>query len=359
MWTVEPNDIDDIALGAAVLGAGGGGDPTVGILLAKARLALAKEVSIVSLDEVPDDAVVACVAGIGAPMVMQEKLPTAGEGRKALTAMGEVLGKEVTHIACAEIGGFNSLMPIVAAAEMGLPLIDADFMGRAFPELQMAMPTLYGVTAYPVALVDEKGNSCVISAVDNHWTETLVRTVTVAMGSSSVGSLYSMPGSVAKEAMVPDTISLSRELGQIMKQARREHRSVSEAICDRLEGKKLFTGKVVDVERRSDDGFTRGVYTVEALGSGAAERIEIATQNEHLMVTKEGVPLATVPDLIAILDLHSGEAVTGEAVRYGQRVEVIVLPCDPRWHSPAGIELVGPRYFGYDTDPIPVKEVTW
>jgi DUF917 family protein len=31
---------------------------------------------------------------------------------------------------------------------------------------------------------------------------------------------------------------------------------------------------------------------------------------------------------------------------------VVVAPCDERWHTPAGIELVGPRYFGYDVDPV-------
>jgi hypothetical protein len=53
-----------------------------------------------------------------------------------------------------------------------------------------------------------------------------------------------------------------------------------------------------------------------------------------------------------VLDTDTGEPVTTEALRYGHRVSVVSAPCDERWHSPAGIELVGPRYFGYEVDPV-------
>ena len=36
-----------------------------------------------------------------------------------------------------EIGGGNGLEPLAIGARMGLPVVDADFMGRAFPELQV------------------------------------------------------------------------------------------------------------------------------------------------------------------------------------------------------------------------------
>ena len=37
-----------------------------------------------------------------------------------------------------EIGGGNGLEPLAIGARMGLPVVDADFMGRAFPELQVS-----------------------------------------------------------------------------------------------------------------------------------------------------------------------------------------------------------------------------
>jgi hypothetical protein len=64
----------------------------------------------------------------------------------------------------------------------------------------------------------------------------------------------------------------------------------------------------------------------------------------------------SAPDLICVFDVESGEPVTTEALRYGYRVEVIGIPCDPRFRSPEGLKLVGARYFGYDFDFIPVEE---
>lgn len=37
----------------------------------------------------------------------------------------------------AEVGGANSFEPLVVGAKVGLPVLDADGMGRAFPELQV------------------------------------------------------------------------------------------------------------------------------------------------------------------------------------------------------------------------------
>ncbi len=56
------------------------------------------------------------------------------------------------------------------------------------------------------------------------------------------------------------------------------------------------------------------------------------------------------PDLICLLDTVSGSAIGTESVRYGQRVTVIALPAPELLTTPAGIEAVGPRAFGYNID---------
>ena len=62
-----------------------------------------------------------------------------------------------------------------------------------------------------------------------------------------------------------------------------------------------------------------------------------------------------MPDLITVMETESGQPITTEELRYGQRVRVIAAPCDRRWRTPAGLALVGPRYFGYDLDYVPVE----
>jgi DUF917 family protein len=210
-WTISAELIPGLARGAAVLGTGGGGDPYIGALLAAQALREHGDVTVVTLDEVPDDALVLTVAMMGAPTVMVEKLPSLTEVVAPVHALSASLGRPVTHIACAEVGGVNSTIPIAAAAALGLPLIDADGMGRAFPELQMVLPTLYGVDASPLAFSDEKGNTGVLTTVDNSWTERIARVACVEMGCSVMISGFPMSGAQAREALVADSLSLCRE----------------------------------------------------------------------------------------------------------------------------------------------------
>lgn len=79
-------------------------------------------------------------------------------------------------------------------------------------------------------------------------------------------------------------------------------------------------------------------------------------QNEHLLATRDGETVATTPDLICVLNTDTGDPVTTEGLRYGLRVSVLAAPCDPRWTTPGGLALAGPRYFGYDVDYLPFRQ---
>jgi len=103
-------------------------------------------------------------------------------------------------------------------------------------------------------------------------------------------------------------------------------------------------------------GFARGEAHIDGLDEYSGSRLEIHFQNEHLVAIRDGQYVATVPDLIAVLDIDTGEPITTEGLRYGFRVAVIAMPCDARWRTPKGLELVGPRYFGYGTDYVPVEK---
>ncbi|GAA4489580.1 hypothetical protein GCM10023191_020620 [Actinoallomurus oryzae] len=113
---------------------------------------------------------------------------------------------------------------------------------------------------------------------------------------------------------------------------------------------RVFTGKIVDVVRRTGSGFARGSARLDGMGEFAGTELRIDFQNENLVAYREGAVVASVPDLICVPESETDEPVTTEALRYGFRVDVVGAPCDPRWHAPDGLELVGPRYFGYDHD---------
>lgn len=346
----------DMGLGAAVLGTGGGGDPYIGRLMAERAIDTHGPVPMLDAEELNDDDLVVPSAMMGAPTVMLEKLPNGKEIVHAFKALESYLGRKITATMSAEAGGLNSMMPFLVAAEMGIPIVDCDMMGRAYPELQMVTPTLYGVTSTPMAIADDKGNSAIINTVTNKWTETFARTLTVDMGCSAMIALYPMSGKQVKETVVRGTISDIERIGAKLRKARREHTDPIEAVRSATNGFVIFEGKIADVSRRTETGFARGDATLDGVGRNEGQRLTVSFQNEFLIARTEDDVLAVTPDLISILDSETGTPITTEALRYGFRVVVLAMPCDPRWRTPAGLELVGPDYFGYDATFVPVEE---
>ncbi len=343
-------DLDDIATGGAILGTGGGGDPYIGKLMAQEAIRRHGPVRLVDVDGFDDDCLIAPVCMMGAPTVMTEKLPQGEEIVVALRKLEKFMGRKVDGLLCGEAGGINSTTPFVAAAATGLPLIDGDGMGRAFPELQMTTFGMHGVSATPMALGDDKGNSVILETIDNRWTERLARSATVEMGGSALLAFYPMDGATAKKATVRGTLSLCADLGRKLREARARHDDPVEAIRAALSAEVVFTGRLKDVLRRTVGGFARGEVDIEGLDDYRGRRLRILFQNEFLLAELDGKTLVTTPDMITLLEAETGVPITADALRYGIRVAALAYPCVDAWRTTRGLELVGPRYFGYDVD---------
>ena len=350
-------EIEDIALGAALLGAGGGGDPYVGKLMAMGAVRECGEVTLIDPEEVPDDALVMPIAMMGAPTVLCEKGIGDMEYRRIYDMVRRYFGREVYATMPMEAGGVNSMLPIAAAARLGLPMVDCDGMGRAFPELQMVTFTIGGVSATPMALTDEKGNSVIFETITNQWTEELARAVTMSCGGSVTCSLYVMDGKTMKAFSVHDIVTRSQQLGAAIRNVKNVTEGTpEESFLKFSEGIRLFKGKISDVLRTTNGKFNLGKIQLEGIGADKGHRGEVTFQNENLCASVDGNIVATAPDLICLVDTETFTPVTTDGLKYGKRVLVVGLKCYHMWRTPAGLELVGPRYFGIDTDYIPVEE---
>lgn len=356
--TITANEMEAIATGGAFLGTGGGGDPYIGKLMAQAAIDRHGPVTVIAPDEVQDDWLCVPVCMMGAPTVMLEKLPAGNEANQALEQLEAFLGRKADALICIEAGGLNSTIPFAVAAATGLPLIDGDGMGRAFPELQMVSFTMQGVAATPMVIADEKGNSSVINAISNLWTERLARSQTIEMGGSALVALYPMSGEEVKRGILRNTLSLILEIGQVITGERARNRNPAAALIEKLNGKRLFSGRVIDIERKTEGGFARGRAVIKGMDEDQGRVFRVDFQNEFLIaLDDEDKPLAVTPDLICAVDADGGLPVTTEQLRYGLAVTMIGLPCDAQWRSPAGIELVGPGYFGYPQAYTPLEDL--
>lgn len=358
MPKITSEQLPDIARGAAVLGSGGGGDPYVGLLYAKQSMRRTGPVDLVSPDDIPDDAKVFCLGSMGAPMIRTEKLVAGGELATSVRTLERELGFEADYLMAMEIGGINSMFPIAGASEMGLPLIDADGMGRAFPELQMVLPSVFGVSASPISVSDERGNSMSLVGVSNQWCERIARSVVIEMGCTAAVSLYQLTGRQVKDYAVKGTMSLAAELGRTLRGAGETHEDPVAALAQALEGQVLLSAKIVGLERRITGGFTRGRVQLQGEDGDESVLMEVEFQNENLVARIGDEVLASTPDLICLLDAETGDAVTTERLRYGVRVKVVVVGCDERWRTPEGLAIAGPAAFGFAHDYVPAATRT-
>ena len=351
--TISAQDVDDLAVGSWIIGTGGGGSPYLNHLNVQRLAARGQTFELIDPRSLADDALVAVVSTMGAPIVMQERLQDSRDIARAVEIMQDHLGREFDAVMAVEIGGSNAFQPLMAAAHLDLPVVDADAMGRAYPEAQMTSFAVGGLQPWPLSLVDPRGIEAVITQVPTwKWMERASRVLTVETGSMAATCKAPRTGAEVKRWSVPDTMSWAIDIGAAVRVARAEHRDPIAATCEATGGRPLFRGKIVDVERRTTGGFLRGSALLQGLDTSAGQSVELDFQNEWLVARLDGEPVATVPHLICLLDSDSGEAVGTETARYGQRVDVIGISAPDLFTTGEGLRYVGPRALGYDLDPV-------
>ncbi|HYB40648.1 MAG TPA: DUF917 domain-containing protein [Candidatus Methylomirabilis sp.] len=348
---VTLDEIESIAIGAWILGTGGGGSPYLALLNLRQLYARGRVVSLLDPADLADDDRVAVVSNMGAPLVGQERLTDPATMARAVTMMEEVIGRRFRAVMSLEIGGGNSLQPFLAAALLDLPVVDGDCMGRAFPEAQMTSFAIHDLQMYPLTLVDVRDNAVIVARAETwKWMERLSRTACVAVGSIASTCKAPRTGKEVKECGILYSTTKAMRIGRTVRDARQAHRDPVAAVVETEGGVVIFRGKVVDVNRRTTEGFLRGTAALEGLEGDRGHSFSLAFQNEFAVGWLDGQPRVMTPDLICLMDTVSGDAIGTETLRYGQRATVIALPAPPILTTPKGLEHVGPRAFGYDLD---------
>ncbi|MEQ6900952.1 DUF917 domain-containing protein [Nocardioides sp. YIM 152588] len=350
---INADNLDALARGCAILGTGGGGSVDTGLLTSRSAIEKSGPVPVVTLDELADDAVVVPLSGVGAPTVSLEMLPSEQDVVALAAEIQRIMGRPIDAVMSSEIGGSNGVHPVAWASQLGVPLVDCDGMGRAFPEVQMVSMNVAGLPVNFIVLADVIGNVSVIRPVDGEWSERLARAAAVASGAHSLMADYVLTAAECRGAVIDATVSQAVALGSATVGAG----DPLAALVETLDARSLVSGKIIDIERRTGGGFVRGSVVIEGTGADRGRLVRVEIQNENLVVLDEGEVLASVPDLITLVDTASAQAISTESLRYGQRVSVLAWACDPLWRTPRGLEIAGPRAFGYDLDFVPVEEI--
>ncbi len=352
----------DLSAGAAFLATGGGGDPHLTYLSACEGLKVYGPATMIAPDELDDDALVVALGAVGAPTTSLELLPSIDESIEVLAAYKRLTGRKVDAVVSFEIGGGNSLIPIVAAAANGIPVIDGDGMGRALPEATMMTYAIAGIHPTPAVALDYAGNTQLIEADTTEAYEQIIRAFSMERGGMALSAEFQMTGREMKDCIVPNTVSLSIELGKIL----RSRTGTADQLAAQIkrvfdasiygEFRQLFTGSVSDMSTSVVGGYDVGRAEIAPLVEGNPS-LEIDIKNEYLTAKRDGKLLASVPDLICILDSETAEPINAERLRFGQRVSVFAVGCPQHYRTDQALKVVSPRCFGFDFDYVPLEKI--
>jgi len=334
--------LDDIAVGAAFLATGGGGDPYLACLCAKEGLNQYGSVKMIAPGDVADDAFIIAVGGVGAPTTSLELLPSVDDGARVVEAFAEHVGRKPDALVSFEIGGANSLIPIVAAAALDIPLIDGDGMGRALPEATMMTYAIAGIAPTPAVGLDYAGNVERFDVPDVLAYEPVIRRFAMERGGMAVSAEFGMSGAELKSCIVPETVSLSQQLGAFLRSGEGNAAEREESLAKLFEGtiygklELIASGLVIDYTSTVVGGYDVGKAVIES-GDPCEPPMTVSVKNEYLSVKQDEEMLACLPDLITIVDFETGWPLNAERLRFGMRVGVFRIESPAHYTSPEGM----------------------
>lgn len=338
---IAAGDIDALATGASLLGCGGGGSTLVGRMLCRAALR-SGPVDVTSSAALPPDAVVVHVGAVGAPDIFAERMVAPADMARAAGSLAHFAGIRPAAVGIIEIGGLNAMMPIVAAAELGLPVVDGDLMGRAFPSVHSTTLAVRGAPIAPFALVGAAGEVVLVEESSRSAAESMLLSAVSGMGGSAALAIFPTSAADLGAADCGGSLSTCMRLGRDYLRHRDD--PVPE-LARRLGGTVAFEGWVAEMRPREVD--SPGAATLVSMDGSATCRVDF--RDELLQISYDGIPVAGTPEIIIALQSTTGAVLQVDDFAAGQAVSIVTLSALHRWPVGAAA-VIGPPAFGLDTE---------
>jgi DUF917 family protein len=378
---VSETDVAYLADGCYVLGCAGGGSPAAAKIQLTNMLRKGYTMRIIDHSALNENDLIYEGGGLGSPAVGVERL----QGINAVAAVKALMAylghKTIQAVIAVEIGGGNGMEPLLLGSSrfFDVPVVDGDWMGRAYPTAWQTTRAAHGEPLVPCAIDSGDGSTIIMTAASSEkLVDSILRAACVEMGSSVGASLAPSSPETIRQYAVLNTTSLAWRIGRSIARCRFTNNlsTVVDSIVEETGGAKatkiLFRGKIVEVENKLSKGHSYGVVhikafetnedsvTAQSLAVAEGGHLRLPFKNEiiyavHATDAGEVKIIASVPDLIAVLDNGSGKAIGVPEFKYGYRVTVIGMTCSPRWvDTPKALEVGGPKAFGFDHEYVPL-----
>jgi DUF917 family protein len=368
--TLSEQEVVDMMVGSSIQGTRSSNSASM-IDNAKKLLAAGKQFQVVSVEDLPDDwTLVQAAGGIGGggaweyvtERVAQQKLPTVPDGTlRSMEALSKHIGKKFNALVRNEAAG-ATLSVFQTAIAAGLPVVDACPAGRAKPEVQQSVTFANGLLITPAALTTRWGDSIIVDkAVDDYRYEDLARAFAVASGGGISNARGVISGRDVKRHLIPGALSEAIAFGRAVREAAAQGRDpIAGLLATCTECIKVFHGIVRKAETKGERGHTFTDAQLEGTGAYAGHTYRVWVKNENIVSWLDGKPDVMSPDYLYNLDARTGDAVTSRELGgypVGAEVAMVARRAHQAWRTPKGIEIIGPRHFGFEFDYVPLEEL--
>lgn len=294
-------------------------------------------------DFAPEDLIVA-LGFVNNGLPLSDLRPVGDEFAKSLALVENALGRRAAGVMPLAAANVNAIAPVLSALQLGLPVVDADPMGRVFPLLYQSVLTLAGCSAGPVGTTGAIGESALIEVESPRRAERLVRALAGEFGGWSANALYPVSARQLAEHGVLRSVSRMVRIGRLLESSRSV--AAKHAALRTSEGvRRIIRARVSDVaglSRPAPPGQPDNPSSVVFIEEAHGRLVQLEIQNELLMLMVDGVVEAVVPDIITLLRPEDGSVASLEDLWVGNTLDIVVLPAAQQWYTPEGMALVGP-----------------
>jgi DUF917 family protein len=368
-------DVDDFIRGLMILGTGGGGHPEVGREYLLSHIREGRSLGWADLDDIADDAWVCSVFGMGS-IAPQPRLSD-GERRRlgygdvqvphpmaeAVEQLAAYTGRDIRAIVAFELGAGNTPGPLDTAKRLGMMLADADYAGRAIPELAQTTIAVAGYPLWPAAICDPWGlrlfmksaPSAAVAERVGKMVSQVTKRPDPLVTCAHAGFL--VRAADMKKLVVPGTLTLALQVGTAVRQSREANADPIQGAVAALNGWLLFTGTIIDVDWESRDGYMFGTTLIEGSDEFEGHTFKIWYQNENHITWYDGEPYVTSPDLVMLVDKADAEPFTNTHLSEGRQVAVLGARAPEKYRAESGLEALGPTHFGFDLPYVPIESL--
>ncbi|MCL6003303.1 MAG: DUF917 domain-containing protein [Thermoplasmatales archaeon] len=341
---IGEKELESLCIGSEITGSGGGGSTYPVKMVLKYYLENGKNPTFMKLKDVPDSSLVLAVAYIGSPMIMDERLPQGNNLLSSIKTLENSIGQKTSAIIPLESGGVNSLIPLIAGINSSTPVIDADGMGRAFPEISMTTFSFNGVSVAPLTVSDDYGNVVVAEELNENLSDELARGIGLIFGGGAWLTAYPMTGGEVKKFAIEGTVSRNIEIGDVFSLPIQAEDKIKK-LRSRFRARLIGEGYVREIFRYREGKFAKGDLYIEFEDG---RFIKISFQNEYMLIRENKKVIASVPEIISLLDTHTLQPIDTENVSADDEVTVLTIPPPSELMTPKALKKIGPQAFGYE-----------